>query len=132
MSIISQQTSFEEALKHKIDSKTKPVGALGRIEALALQIGLAQRTLSPALNRPTHIVFAGDHGIASAGVSAYPQEVTHQMVLNFLAGGAAINVFARQQGVALKIVDAGVNYHFGSDDRLIDAKVAMGTRNFLA
>lgn len=119
------------ALRQKIDGKTKPLGALGRLEALALQVGLVQGSLSPRLSRPLVLVFAGDHGIAESGVSPYPQAVTQQMVLNFLNGGAGINVFARQVGMQIRIVDAGVNHDFGAVAGLIDAKVAMGTRNFL-
>jgi nicotinate-nucleotide--dimethylbenzimidazole phosphoribosyltransferase len=119
------------ALQQRIDSKTKPRGALGRLEALALQAGLAQHTLAPTLERPHILVFAGDHGAARAGVSAYPQEVTWQMVENFLAGGAAINVFCRQLGLGLSVVDAGVNHDFGRRSGLIDAKIAAGTASYL-
>ena len=119
------------ALQHKIDFKTKPLQALGRLEKIALQIGVIQNTLEPVLTAPTIIVFAADHGIAKEGVSPYPQEVTHQMVLNFLNGGAGINVFARQNKMALKVVDAGVNFDFGNQDGLIIAKIAYGTKSYL-
>jgi nicotinate-nucleotide--dimethylbenzimidazole phosphoribosyltransferase len=127
-------------LQHKIDQKTKPLGALGRLETLALQLGLIQRSQSPKLVNPYVLVCAGDHGAAKAGVSAFPQEVTWQMVENFLAGGAAINVFARQSGMTLVVADAGVAHDFGPRDGLVDAKVmrsgihadgAGGTANYL-
>jgi nicotinate-nucleotide--dimethylbenzimidazole phosphoribosyltransferase len=118
-------------LAAKIDSKTKPPGALGRLEDLALQIGMVQENLSPQLSRPVILVFAGDHGITQDGVSPYPQEVTYQMVLNFLAGGAAINVFARQNGIALRVVDAGVNGEFEAHPDLVNAKIGYGTESFL-
>lgn len=125
------ERTLTEALQSKIDHKTKPLGALGKLEQLALQIGLVQNSLEPRLNKPVMLVFAGDHGVVAAGVSPYPQEVTHQMVLNFLAGGAGINVFAEQNNVAIRVVDAGVNHVFAANHALIDAKVAMGTSNFL-
>lgn len=118
-------------LQARINGKTKPLGALGRLERLALQVGLAQQTLTPELCQPVMLVFAGDHGIAQSGVSPYPQEVTRQMVLNFLSGGAAINVFARHNGLAVRVVDAGVNHDFGGIAGLVDAKIGFGTRNFL-
>lgn len=118
-------------LVQKINNKTKPVGALGRLEALALQIGLIQNTLQPSLHKPTILVFAGDHGIATSSVSAYPQAVTAQMVLNFLQGGAAINVFARQNNMQLRVIDAGVNHQLEPHPNLIDAKIGMGTSSFL-
>ena len=118
------------ALQAKIDQKTKPLGALGRLESLALQIGLVQNSLSPRLCKPVVMVFAGDHGIVEAGVSAYPQAVTRQMVMNFLAGGAAVNVFARQHGMQIRVIDAGVNHVFDPHPELADVKVALGTRNF--
>ncbi len=122
---------LKEQLSHKIDFKTKPVGALGVLEQLAFQIGCVQNTLTPTLTDPTMLIFAADHGIAQAGVSAYPPEVTHQMVLNFLNGGAAINVFCKQHGISLQIIDAGVNFDFEPHPSLIDAKIAHGSRNFL-
>ncbi len=122
---------LEAALLHKINQKTKPQGALGDLEKIALQVGLIQNTLTPQLSKPTMLVFAGDHGIVESGVSPYPQVVTAQMVHNFLAGGAAINVFARQHGMALKVVDSGVNHDFADTLDLIHAKVAYGTNSFL-
>jgi nicotinate-nucleotide--dimethylbenzimidazole phosphoribosyltransferase len=119
------------ALRNALDAKTKPQGALGRIEELALHIGRIQQTTSPALHKPHCVVFAGDHGIADEGVSAYPPEVTAQMVVNFLSGGAAINVFARQNSIALRVVDAGVNHDFAGVAGLVDQKIRKGTRNFL-
>jgi nicotinate-nucleotide--dimethylbenzimidazole phosphoribosyltransferase len=119
------------ALHARVNGKTKPLGALGKLETLALKVGVVQQTLQPSLLRPVILVFAGDHGIVAEGVSPFPQEVTYQMVLNFLAGGAAINVFARQNGIALRVVDAGVNGDFSGQQGLIAAKVAPGTTNFL-
>jgi nicotinate-nucleotide--dimethylbenzimidazole phosphoribosyltransferase len=130
-SITPLNTTLKDALTHKINYKTKPQGALGQLEAIALQVGLIQQTLTPQLKQPTMLVFAGDHGITQSGVSPYPQAVTAQMVLNFLAGGAAINVFSGQVGMQLRVIDAGVNHVFASDTCLIDAKIGMGTANFL-
>ncbi|MES2547925.1 MAG: nicotinate-nucleotide--dimethylbenzimidazole phosphoribosyltransferase [Pseudomonadota bacterium] len=123
--------SLQAALTHKINQKTKPLGALGKLESLALQIGQIQHSLTPQLNQPTILVFAGDHGITQSNVSPYPQSVTAQMVLNFLQGGAAINIFADQARIGLRIIDAGVNHTFTPHPALIDAKIAMGTANFL-
>lgn len=128
-SAADQQLKLE--LQAKIDEKTKPIGALGQLETLALQAGLIQQTLIPSLNRPVMLVFAGDHGIVEEGVSPYPQAVTQQMVKNFLSGGAGINVFAKQNGMRIRIVDAGVNHEFSAHPNLIRAKVGMGTCNFL-
>jgi nicotinate-nucleotide--dimethylbenzimidazole phosphoribosyltransferase len=102
------------ALDQAIDNKTKPLGSLGRLEGLAKQLGLIQRSTEVAISAPAIVVFAGDHGVVAEGVSAYPQDVTWQMVENFLADGAAINVFARQNGCTLHVVDAGVNHDFGA------------------
>lgn len=121
--------SLQARLRHKIDHKTKPLGALGLLEDLALQLGLIQRSESPALHNPQMVVFAGDHGIAAEGVSAYPQAVTVQMVGNMLAGGAAINVFARQHGFALQVVDAGVAAELPAHPQLQPRKIALGTKN---
>ncbi|HZV99210.1 MAG TPA: nicotinate-nucleotide--dimethylbenzimidazole phosphoribosyltransferase [Methylophilaceae bacterium] len=125
------KSELKTALQAKIDSKTKPLGALGTLENLALKAGLIQNTLVPTLSKPVILVFAGDHGIVEAGVTPYPQAVTQQMVLNFLAGGAGINVFARQNNIAIRVIDAGVNHLFLPSIDLIDAKIGMGTRNFL-
>ncbi len=125
--------NLDQNLKGHIDQKTKPIGALGALESIAFKIGRIQQTETPNLNHPHIVVFAGDHGIAQSGVSAYPQEVTHQMVLNFLNNGAAINVFTRQHDIELLVVDAGVNHDFGdiTDPRFLSRKVGMGTRNYL-
>jgi nicotinate-nucleotide--dimethylbenzimidazole phosphoribosyltransferase len=114
----------------RLDTLTKPLGALGRLEDLAARVCAAQATLDPKVLAPIAIVFAGDHGIADRGVSAYPKAVTAQMVANFLAGGAAISVLARSEGLALWIVDAGVAGECGRHAQLIDAKMAAGTRDF--
>ncbi len=101
-----------QALQAALDNKTKPLGALGRLEALALQLGLILGTTNPKLDQPQLLVCAADHGLAAQGVSAYPSDVTWQMVENFLAGGAAISVLARQHGLALTVVDCGVRHDF--------------------
>ena len=128
--ITPPDAALSAAIRHRIDTKTKPLGALGQLEALAHQIALVQQTLTPALHRPHVLVFAADHGIAQAGVSQYPPEVTHQMVRNFVGGGAAINVFCRQHGLGLTIVDAGVRGSFADLPAVRDEKMAEGTRNF--
>lgn len=129
--ITSTSNNLENQIRHKIDFKTKPVGALGNLEKIALKIGRIQSTVEPKLNKPTIVVFAGDHGAANEGISAYPQEVTFQMVMNFLNNGAAINVFCDQNDIDLKIVDAGVNYDFSKFPNLINAKIARGTKSYL-
>lgn len=125
----TRNAALQERLQHRIDTKTKPLGALGQLEALALQLGLIQRSESIAFTSPQMVVFAADHGIAAEGVSAFPQAVTVQMVGNMLAGGAAINVFARQHGFALHVVDAGVAAEFEDHPQLIRHKIAHGTQN---
>lgn len=122
--------ALRATLARIIDHKTKPPGSLGRLEALALQLGMIQRTSAPSVARPAMIVFGGDHGIAAEGVSPYPQAVTAQMVANFVAGGAAINAFSRVAGLALEIVDAGVASPLPASPQLVDAAIARGTRNF--
>jgi len=129
--ITAPDRAIENSLKNKVDRKTKPLGALGLLERTAIKIGLIQQRLDPEFSQPHLLVFAGDHGAAKAGVSAYPQDVTWQMVENFLAGGAAINVFARQNDLHLAIIDAGVAHDFGKRAGLINAKIAAGTANFI-
>ncbi len=123
---------FLKSLQHKIDQKTKPIGSLGVLEKIAKQIATIFQTLEPKINQPYIVVFAADHGIAQHGVSAYPQDVTRQMLTNFLEGGAAINVFCKQNKIALSVVDAGVNYDFPSNTSLISAKIDKGTHSFLS
>jgi nicotinate-nucleotide--dimethylbenzimidazole phosphoribosyltransferase len=120
-------SALAQRLQHLIDTKTKPLGALGQLERLALQIGLILGNEQPQLLQPQMVVFAGDHGLAARGVSAYPSDVTWQMVENFLAGGAAVSVLARQHGLALTVVDAGVAHDFASRPGLQIRKVAPGT-----
>ncbi len=118
-----------ELLQRRCDTRTKPQGSLGQLEALAIRVGLILQSERPRLTRPSIMVFAGDHGIAREGVSAFPQEVTAQMVANYLAGGAAINVLARQYGLALSVVNAGVASSLRAVPGLIDCPVCAGTRN---
>ena len=124
-----------QALQHKLDHKTKPLGSLGRLEQLALRIGQILGTESPRLEQPQMVVFAGDHGLAARGVSAFPSDVTWQMVENFLAGGAAVSVLARQHGLALTVVDCGVARDFApraavpGQPQLLVRKVAAGTQD---
>ena len=128
--------ALDQALQSKIDNKTKPLGSLGRLEQIAHQIGRIQKTLTPQFTHPHMLIFAADHGAAAAGISAYPQDVTWQMVENYLAGSAGANVFARQSGLKLKVIDGGVAHDFSLSDKrhvdFIDAKITMtGTRNYL-
>ncbi|SDZ32472.1 nicotinate-nucleotide-dimethylbenzimidazole phosphoribosyltransferase [Variovorax sp. YR266] len=114
-------------LHSAIDNKTKPLGALGRLEALALRIGSILGTENPELEAPQMLVCAGDHGLAARGVSAFPSDVTWQMVENFLAGGAAVSVLARQHGLALTVVDCGVRRDFQPRPGLVSRRIAEGT-----
>jgi nicotinate-nucleotide--dimethylbenzimidazole phosphoribosyltransferase len=123
--------AIRAAACRRLDVLTKPRGALGQLEPLAAQVCAIQGTLDVRIVRPVGIVFAGDHGVADRGVSAYPREVTAQMVANFLHGGAAISVLAKLQGIELWIVDAGVDGGLTAHPRLIEAKIRRGTRNFI-
>lgn len=118
-------------LQRRIDDKTKPIGSLGRLEEMAVQIGLIQGTTSPNVENAAIYVIAADHGIALEGVSAYPQAVTAQMVANFLQGGAAINVFAKLNGLRMKVVDAGVATPTPPHPLLLSRRIGPGTRSFL-
>jgi nicotinate-nucleotide--dimethylbenzimidazole phosphoribosyltransferase len=109
---------------------TKPAGSLGRLEDLAVQIAGITGQARPSIERPVVIVMAADHGVARQGVSAYPAEVTPQMVANFLHGGAAINVLARHVGAQVVIVDMGVGSTIALHPDLLDRKIALGTRDF--
>lgn len=126
-------TRLREELQQKIDNLNKPKGSLGRLESLALQIGLIQQTLSPSLHHPCHILFGGDHGIEREGVSFSPREVTWQQMINYGRGGGGVNMFCRQHGFKLLVVDAGVDYDFDLKEHshIIDRKIGHGTRNFL-
>jgi nicotinate-nucleotide--dimethylbenzimidazole phosphoribosyltransferase len=113
----------------KLDNKTKPLGSLGRLEEFARRFAAITGTLNPATEKKVIFTFAADHGVVEEGVSAFPKEVTPQMVFNFLRGGAGINVLARHGGADVRVVDMGVDYDFGSLAGLIDCKIARGTAN---
>jgi nicotinate-nucleotide--dimethylbenzimidazole phosphoribosyltransferase len=121
---------MRDRAQKKVDLKTKPLGALGRLESLAVQLSALQSSLNPVVECRRLFVFAGDHGVVEEGVSAFPSKVTVQMVENFLDGGAAINVFCSQYDIELNIVDMGVNGDFKDHPQLIKKKVAYGTENF--
>ena len=129
--IVKPNEVIGEALRNKIDNLCKPVGSLGVLETLAIQIGSVQQTLNPSLKKPQHLLFAADHGIQAEGVSCSPKEVTWQQCLNFMRGGAAVNFFCRQHGVKLNVIDAGVDYDFPTDSGIIDKKVRYGSGNYL-
>jgi len=127
---------LQAAIQAKIDNLNKPKGSLGRLEELAMQVCLVQQTLEPSLAHPCHLLLGGDHGIEREGVSVSPREVTWQQMINFTRGGGGVNMFCRQHGFKLRIVDVGVDYIFNEELRMkneefFDRKIARGTKNFL-
>lgn len=124
-------TSLKNAIQEKIDNLNKPKGSLGRLEELAMQISLIQQTLEPSLAHPCHLLLGGDHGIEREGVSVSPREVTWQQMINFSQGGGGVNMFCRQHGFNLRIVDVGVDYDLSNIPGIINRKIARGTNNFL-
>ncbi len=129
--ITTVDRSIEADIINKINNLTKPKGALGRLEELALQVSLVQHTLNPELRNPHNVLFAADHGILEEGVSVSPKEVTWQQLSHFSKGGAGINFLCEQHGFKLMLVDSGVDYDIPSGHGIIDMKVREGTRNFL-
>ena len=123
--------SLESAIQEKIDNLNKPKGALGRLEELAIQVCLIQQSLTPSLANPCHLLFGGDHGIECEGVSVSPREVTWQQMINFTHGGGGVNMFCRQHGFKLRIVDVGVDYDLSAVEGIFNHKIARGTKNFL-
>ena len=124
-------TSLKTAIQEKIDNLNKPKGSLGRLEELAMQICLIQQTLEPSLAHPCHLLLGGDHGIEREGVSVSPREVTWQQMINFSQGGGGVNMFCRQHGFKLRVVDVGVDYDLSDIPGIINRKIARGTKNFL-
>ena len=123
--------SLQTAIQQKIDNLNKPKGSLGRLEELAMQICLIQQTLEPSLAHPCHLLFGGDHGIEREGVSVSPREVTWQQMINFTHGGGGVNMFCRQHGFKLRIIDVGVDYDLSGIEGIIHRKITRGTKNFL-
>jgi nicotinate-nucleotide--dimethylbenzimidazole phosphoribosyltransferase len=129
-SIVPVDPQLLAAAQAKLDNKTKPLGSLGRLEEFARRLAAITGTLEPDTEKKVIYTFAGDHGIVEEGVSAFPKEVTPQMVLNFLNGGAGVNVLARHVGAEVRVVDIGVDHYFGLTPELITRKIARGTANF--
>ncbi|HJV36754.1 nicotinate-nucleotide--dimethylbenzimidazole phosphoribosyltransferase [Geomonas sp.] len=121
---------FLAKAQEKLDNKTKPPGSLGRLEEMARRLAAINEDLTPSTEKKVIFTFAGDHGIVEEGVSLFPKEVTPQMVLNFLRGGAGVNVLARHVGAEVRVVDIGVDFDFEPSPGLIIRKIAKGTRNF--
>ena len=122
---------IRSAIQDKIDNLNKPKGSLGVLEVLAMQVCLVQQTLTPSLANPCHLLLGGDHGIEREGVSVSPREVTWQQMINFTKGGGGVNMFCRQHGFKLRVVDVGVDYDLSQVPGIIDHKIARGTKNFL-
>lgn len=129
--ITKPSEDIKEKIRDKIDNLNKPKGALGRLETLAEQICLIQQTLTPTLHFPCHLLFGGDHGIEREGVSVSPREVTWQQMINFTHGGGGVNMFCRQHGFHLHLIDIGVDYDLSGHPDIIQKKIANGTHNFL-
>ncbi len=125
--IVGVSGEFDAKIQQRIDSKTKPLGALGQLESLAMTIARILGPDNPQIVHPTLLVFAGDHGIAASGVSIAPSEVTTQMVMNFLSGGAAINLFCAQAGVTMEVIDCGIANEIADQPRLINQRLGAGT-----
>jgi len=124
-------TDLDADIWRKLDAQARPDRSLGRLEELAFRVARIQGTLSPVVEGKTIFTFAGDHGIAEEGVSLFPQEVTHEMVANFIRGGASVNIIAAFYGIEVTVVDIGVKGDFEGMPELVRRKVAHGTRNFL-
>ena len=129
--IAAPDDALRPRIQEKIDNLNKPKGSLGRLESLAMQICMVQQTLEPSLAHPCHLLLGGDHGIEREGVSVSPREVTWQQMVNFTHGGGGVNMFCRQHGFKLRIVDVGVDHDLSSTPGIIDRKIARGTQNFL-
>ena len=133
-SIERPDEALRSAIQNMIDNLNKPKGSLGALEDLAMQVCLVQQTLSPSLAHPCHLLLGGDHGIEREGVSVSPREVTWQQMINFTRGGGGVNMFCRQHGFKLRIVDVGVDYDFPIENgklKIENYKIAYGTKNFL-
>lgn len=124
------ETGLLAEAQTRLDNKTKPLGSLGRLEEFGRRFAAISGSMTPDTEKKVIFTFAGDHGVVEEGISAFPKEVTAQMVLNFLRGGAGVNVLARHVGAEVRVVDVGVDYDFTPQPGLIIRKVARGTRNF--
>ncbi len=123
--------ALRPTLQQHIDRLNKPKGSLGRLEELALQIGLILQATAPELRHPCHLLFGADHGIEREGVSVSPREVTWQQMVNFTQGGGGVNMFCRQHGIELHLYDVGVDHDLTPYPAIRPFKIRRGTRNFL-